>query len=145
MKKIILIVLSVMVLAVLVFFILTSSGQEPAEGNSLLNWVQLERIPSGTEFTPGMHGMLAVSFKKDDQMAISGEADFIGKATFTARISREEGSTTAAEVMPPLSIKPGTFGFCCISLPQDPGEYFFHFYTNGTEEALSPLSFEVTD
>jgi hypothetical protein len=47
--------------------------------------------------------------------------------------------------MPPLTVKPGSFGFCCISVPQEAGNYSFHIYTEGKEEKISPLSFEVVE
>jgi hypothetical protein len=145
MKKII-IVLSIIVALIVILVVLMSLTNENAPGdkNTLVRSIYLEKIPAGTQFVPGMKGSFATTFKIDDQIALSGEASFVGKTQLTAKIIKK-GETDGPEVMPSTLLKPGTFGFCCISVPQELGEYSLHFYTEGTEESLSPLSFEVIE
>lgn len=146
MKKKIIIVLSVIIAIIVIILVLMSLTNENApEGkNTLVRSIYLEKIPAGTQFTPGMKGSFATTFKKDDQIALSGEADFVGKSSLTAKIEKE-GTTTTQDAMPPAVLKPGSFGFCCISVPTELGKYYLHIYTEDIEEALSPLSFEVVE
>jgi hypothetical protein len=146
MKKKIIIVLSVIIALIVILVVLMSLTNENAsEGkNTLVKSIYLEKIPAGTQFTPGMKGIFATTFKKDDQIALTGEASFVGKAQLTAKIIKE-GETDGSEAMPSTLLKPGTFGFCCIGIPQELGKYSLHFYTEGIEESLSPLNLEVIE
>jgi len=144
MKKIIILAIVLIVIVVLVFLIISGLKQKSATTNNLIRFVYLEKIPAGTEFKPGMQGTFATTFKKDDQMALSGKASFVGKATLTAKIVKE-GATTTQDAMPSVLLKSGDFGFCCISVPAELGKYYLHIYTEGKEETLSPLSFEVIE
>ncbi len=146
MKKNIIIIISVIIVLIVILLVLMSlTNQNAPEGkNTLVKSIYLEKIPAGTQFTPGMKGSFATTFKKDDQIALSGEASFVGKAQLTAKIIKE-GEVDGSEAMPSTLLKPGTFGFCCISVPEDLGKYSLHFYTEGIEESLSPLIFEVAE
>jgi hypothetical protein len=146
MRKKIIIAFSVIIALIVILVVLMSLTNQNAPGgkNTLVRSIYLEKIPAATQFSPGMKGSFATTFEKDDQIALSGEASFVGKAQLTAKIIKE-GETDGPEAMPSMSLKPGTFGFCCIGVPQEIGKYSLHFYTEGTEESLSPLSFEVIE
>jgi hypothetical protein len=146
MKKKIIIALSVIIALIVILVVLMSLTNQNAPGgkNTLVKSIYLEKIPAGTQFMPGMEGIFATTFKMDDQIALSGEASFIGKAQLTAKIIKE-GETDGPEAMPSMLLKPGIFGFCCIGVPQELGNYSLHFYTEGMEESLSPLNFEVAE
>lgn len=139
--KITILIIILIAIALLVLFVITGS-KKPGGKHTLIKSIYLEKIPAGSQFNPDVKGGFAMTFKKDDQIALRGEANFIGKTWLTAKILKE-GETAAKDVMPTTMVKPGSFGICCISVPQETGKYYLHFYTEGTEEELSPLSFEV--
>ena len=146
MKKIIIIIPSVIISLIVILLILMSLTNENApEGkNTFIRSVYLEKIPAGTQYNPGMRGTFATTFKKDDQMAVNGEASFIGKASLVVKIAKE-GEVEQKDAMPPVTLKSGSFGFCCLTVPSEVGNYNLHIYTNDVEEAVSPLSFEVVE
>ncbi len=146
MKKVIIIVPSVIVGLIVILLVLMSlTNQNAPEGkNTFVRSVYLERIPAGTQFNPEVKGVFSTTFKKDDQMALNGEADFMGKASLTVKIAKE-GEVEQKDAMPAMTLKPGSFGFCCLTVPTEIGKYYLHIYTNDKEEAVSPISFEVVE
>lgn len=143
--KIILLVIAVIVILLLAALIISGQKQKSSPTNNFIMSAYLEKIPAGTQFTPGMQGIFTTSFKKDDQISLKGEtSSFMGKVILTVKIAKE-GATTTQDAMPPSTVKPGSFGFCCISVPTELGKYYFHIYTEGKEEAISPLSFDVVE
>ncbi len=148
MKKILKIILKViigiaiLIVILLVITIFTNKNKNTSE-NNFIRSAYLEKIPAGTQYTPGMQGVFTTTFKKDDQISMKGETiSFIGKTTLTVKIAKE-GASATQDAMPPMMVKSGSFGFCCISVPTELGKYYLHIYTEGKEETLSPLSFEV--
>lgn len=143
--KIILLVIAAIAIVLLAALIISGREQASSPTNNFIMSAYLEKIPAGTQFTPGMQGVFSTIFKKDDQISLKGEtSSFIGKVTMTVKIAKEGGAVNQ-DAMPPSVVKPGGFGFCCIAVPQELGRYSFHIYTQGKEEAISPLSFEVIE
>ena len=143
--KIIGIVIGVILIVVIIFFIVSVQQQESSPTSNILSTAYLEKIPAGTSYAPGIKGVFTTTFTKDDQMLLRTETEsLVGKATLKAKIAKE-GEDPGNDVMPPSVIKSGSFEYCCIAVPSEPGKYFLHLYTNDKEEELSPLSFEVVE
>ena len=129
-KKFFLGILGVVLFFLLIYFFFFSSSE--FKGGIIS--AHFETFPEGTEIGPGMAGLVTNSFNQNDLVAISGEADVNKNVELTFEIYDVYGNKIESYWEGDFpKINSGTFGFCCINIPQESGYYTMKLFLNGKE------------
>jgi hypothetical protein len=93
-----------------------------------------EVFPEGTEVGPNSVGMITDSFGFGNVVGVSGESDVSKEVGLTFKVFDSYGNQVESEWRgDKIKIREGSFGFCCISVPQTSGEYTLKLFLNNRE------------
>ncbi len=139
------IIILLVVIIGLVWYILkpqTGGGTGEIEEKEIIS-VYLERFPAGTEIGKGIQGIKSTTFYKDDFIGVTGEVNTPGKSTLTYEVLTKDGEMVQ-QGAPGMELEgSGGFGMCCITPPQEIGNYVIKLFLDGQEAEI--LSFEVIE
>ena len=109
--------------------------------NGEITTAHFELFSEETEIGPDMIGIVKNSFNQENIVGISGESNVDREVKLTFKIFDSDGKKINSEWHgKTIKINSGTFSFCCISLPQNSGNYFMKLFLNGRESATLPFS-----